>query len=186
MKECHWRRIKRTLKYTSDISPVILRDQLSKSEMKKLLSSGQIYGFALVDIKDTPSAKKFLDLNFPPILKKIDINHEDLPIWMRQNVSEREFPRTTIVQAMHGEKLLLHTKLIQFYVENGFQVLDVHHVFEYQGSACFKTVHDTVYKARVEATATENHEGDQRKATAVKLTSNAMYGQMLMVCIKSV
>jgi len=76
---------------------------------------------------------------------------------------------------------LLHTELIKFYCDNGFVINDVHHIFEYQGSECFKMVYDQVYKARVEATATEDQEGDHRKATAVKLTSNAMYGQMLMV-----
>lgn len=173
--------MKETLKYKSKISPIIQKNQISKRQMLRLLSSGQLYGFAVVDIKDTPQAKKFVDLNFPPILKKIDIEYDDLPNWMKENTLKTTFPRRSIVQGMHGKSLLLHTHLIKFYVENGFVLTDVHHMFEYEGSECFKKVHDQVYKARVEATATEESDGDQRKATAVKLTSNAMYGQCLLV-----
>ena len=67
--------------------------------------------------------------------------------------------------------------LIKFYLENGFMLTKIYQLFEYQPSKSFQNVYEKVYKARVEATQT----GDQMKATAVKLVSNSMYGQLLMV-----
>ena len=81
---------------------------------------------------------------------------------------------------MFKGKLLLHTDLIYFYLKNGFEITNVYKFFEYEGACCLRKVHDKVYQARVEAT----QENNNLKATAVKLVSNAAYGQMLMVNIK--
>ena len=78
---------------------------------------------------------------------------------------------------MHAKQLLLHTSLLKFYLENGFTVEKIYKFYEYQGAECFKTVFDTVYRARVEATEIQ----DDIKATAVKLVSNSMYGSLLLV-----
>ena len=59
----------------------------------------------------------------------------------------------------------------------------MHRVFEFQKFGCYKTVHDRVYNARVKATieANEGNPAGNKKATAIKLVSNSMYGQMIMV-----
>ena len=98
---------------------------------------------------------------------------------MQNNLDPKTFPRRTVVQAMHADKILLHTAVINFYIQHGFRISKVHRVYEYQPSRCFKKVHDTVYEARVKATV----DNDTMRATAVKLCSNSMYGQSLMVCI---
>ena len=98
---------------------------------------------------------------------------------MQKNAKRTDFPRKTIVQSMHGENVLLHTALIKFYLDNGFYLTKIHQLYEYQGSKCFEDVYSKVYNARVEATET----GDTMKATAVKLVSNSMYGQLLMVSL---
>ena len=78
---------------------------------------------------------------------------------------------------MHGQKILLHTALIKFYLDNGFKLTHIHQFYEYQGEKCLKNVYDTVYRARVEATET----CDTLKATAIKLGANAIYGGFLLV-----
>ena len=135
----------------------------------------------VVDIAATDGADKFRELNWPPILKKAMVDFEDLPEWMQKNCDEKDFPKEQIVQAMHAEELLLHTSLLQFYLENGFEVRKIHQFFEYEGSKCFDKVYKTVYEARVQATETN----DDLKARAVKLVSNSMYGQMLQVIFSS-
>ena len=79
---------------------------------------------------------------------------------------------------MFCKKLLLHTDLIAFYVQNGFKISYVHKFYEYEGARCFAKLHDIIYQARVEATCAN----DNMKATAVKLVANSIYGQMIMVC----
>ena len=129
----------------------------------------------MVDIEPTTSANKFLHLNWPPILKKMDIQAKQLPNWM--SVDEKSFPRKTVVQSMRATEILLHSELLNFYLENGFKVTKIYKFYEYEGRKCLKPVHDAIYTARVAATI----ENDNCRATAVKLTSNAMYGQTLMV-----
>jgi len=162
------------------ISPMLLSRRISETEMLQHISKNELYGFAVVDIIARPEAEKFLAVNWPPILRKADIDYKDLPLWMQHNTSDKTFPRKTIIQSMFGEKVLLHTELIKFYLENGFTVTKIHKLYEYEGRRCFKKVYDVVYNARVEATVDD----DTMKATAVKLVSNSMYGQMLMVILK--
>ena len=90
---------------------------------------------------------------------------------------------------MHAKELLLHTELLRFYMENGFYVSKLHKFFEYQASPCFENVYRKVYEARVDATKIATDERStpdmkasaERKATAVKLVSNSMYGSLLLV-----
>ena len=101
-----------------------------------------------------------------------------MPIFLQKPEIQKTFPRRTLVQTMHGTEILLHTRLIQWYVKQGFSITRIYKMFEYQKFGCYKDVHDRVYHARVKAT----QENNNKKATAIKLVSNSMYGQMIMVC----
>ena len=59
---------------------------------------------------------------------------------------------------------MLHTKLLQFYIRNGFIISKLHRVFEYQGAPALSHVYSNVYEARVAATETS----DETKSTAIK------------------
>ena len=179
--ECEWIKLRTRLmkenSYVPKISSLLYKNNIHHFEMCELIEQNRIYGFCVVDIEATSKAKKFLDLNWPPILQKKNIEFTDLPEWMREHVDRKSFPRKTIVQTMNGSNLLLHTSLIKWYLENGFKVTYIHKIFEYEGAFCFKDVFTTGYEARVEATQTN----DSLKATAVKLILNSMYGQLLLV-----
>ena len=176
ISSCEWLEIRKNINFESKISPILRENKLHHSDFLEMLRNDKLYGFGVVDIVATSRAQKFLDINFPPILKKQEIFFNDLPNWMSKCVDPKTFPRSTIIQAMSADKLLLHTELIKFYIQNGFFILDCHIFFEYQGEKCFKKVHDTVYHARVDATKNN----DKLKATAIKLVSNSMYGRFLL------
>lgn len=173
----------------SEISPLLYKKIVSMGEIMRLVAKKQIYGFAVVDLEKSPSAKKWARLNYPPIMQKNEIYLEDLPEWMQDLYEPEELPKTTIVQTMHAKELLLHTELLRFYMENGFYVTKLHKFFEYQASPCFENVYRKVYEARVDATKIATDENStpemkdsaERKATAVKLVSNSMYGSLLLV-----
>jgi hypothetical protein len=175
MKECEWKERRKTLNYLSKISPLLFKHKLGENQMMKVLEKNILYGFWMVDIEPLPEANKFLHLNWPPILKKMDVHADQLPDWM--HVNKKSFPRQTVVQTMRATEILLHSELLNFYLTNGFQVTKIHKFYEYEGRKCLLPVHDAIYNARVAATI----ENDNCRATAVKLTSNAMYGQTLMV-----
>ena len=177
MQECIWLSQKTKLTWIPKISPIVSLRKINESQMINLFEKNLLYGFAVIDIESTQEAKKFLDVNWPPIIFKADIEYNDLPKWMQKNCDSKDFPRQTIIQGMNRKEFLTHTDCLFFYLQNGFKVTKIHKFFEYEGQKCFKQVHDAVYQARVEAT--EN--GDDLKSTAVKLVSNSMYGQMLMV-----
>ena len=173
--------MKRSLQdYKPQISPILWKNYIRADDFLDLVREGCLYGFAIVDIIATEDANKFLEINWPPILKKDTINFDDLPDWMQLNADKKTFPRETIVQSMCGQEILLHTSLIEFYLNNGFEIVKIYSFFEYEGKECFKKVYETVYNARVEATKLK----DNQKAMANKLCANAMYGQMLLNPLK--
>ena len=176
ISSCEWKEMRKNLRFVPNISPLLMERKVKQNVFLEYIRENRIYGFALVDIISTSKCKKFLDINFLPILQKQMIKFCDLPNWMRSNTDPKSFPRETIVQKMNAKNILLHTELIKFYQENGFIVTRCEKFFEFQPQKCFKKVYDKVYKARVEATET----GDNLKATAIKLVSNAMYGRFLL------
>ena len=174
---CEWHAQKFEIQFTPSISPLLLERTVDTPKLLALTQQGSINGFMIVDISRTDGAQKWMDINWPPIFQKEEILYQDLPEWMRPLFSGTEFPCKTIVQKMNAKKILLHTELIKFYLENGFRVSKIWKFYEYQGMNCFKNVYDKVYRARVEAT----EDKDSMKATAVKLVSNSMYGTLLLV-----
>ena len=189
---CEWYAQKFTIKnFEPEISPLLWKKDVHFTEILDLVSIEKVNGFLIVDICRDDGSQKWIDLNWAPIFKKADIFKSDLPPWMRNLYKQNEFPKEQIVQAMHAEKLLLHTSLVKFYMNHGFRVTKIHKFYEYQPSECFKPIFDLCYEARVQATQTvadENATADQKaaaelKATAVKLVSNSMYGSLLLVSI---
>jgi len=110
------------------------------------LSSG-VYGFAIVDIIPTAAAQKFLDLNWLPIIRHDEIQYSDLPEWMHRPQIEKTFPRKTLVQTMHAKEILLHTRVIQWYVENGFEIAKVnfHFINLYDNLYIYKSINTYKY-----------------------------------------
>ena len=179
---CEWYEQKFEIKnFEPKISPLLWERTVDCEKIIDLVKEDQIYGFLIVDISQTKNAAKWMKLNYPPILQKSEILFKDLPVWMQSLYNEKDFPMETIVQKMSSQKLLLHTSLIRFYMENGFQIDKIHKFYEYEGSRCFEQIYSKIYSARVQAT----QEKDDMKATAVKLVSNSMYGALLTVSPKS-
>ena len=175
--------------YEPEISPLLLKKTVKECDIIGLVMEDRIYGFAVVDLRKQPEAQKWSRLNWPPIMQKEEILLEDISPWMRSLFDKSEFPKESIVQKMSADKLLLHTDLLKFYIENGFAVSKMYKFFEYEGSRCFENVYEKIYNARVEATeignspdATDEEKAEaEMKATCVKLVSNSMYGSTLLV-----
>ena len=55
---------------------------------------------------------------------------------------------------MKGDKVLLATPLLKWYLEHGLEVTKVHQVIEFTPKPCFKTFGDAVSDARREAMQT--------------------------------
>jgi hypothetical protein len=106
----------------SNISPLFRRDQIQQREILQHIKADTITGFILADIRPAGAAKKFERINWPPIFARRAIENYTLPNWM--NKSKTSTP--TLIQQMHGEKLLLYTSLVRFYLKHGFEITHIH------------------------------------------------------------
>ena len=177
MKECHWNMIKRAIYFKSPISSLLYKNPVTETELLREIIKDEVYGFCVVDIIPNSEASKFIELNWLPIIRHDNIHFEDLPTFMQKDEIKKSFPRKTLVQTLHASAILLHTRLIQWYLANGFKITKIYKFYEFQKFPCYRNVHDCVYETRVTATIEKN----EKKATAIKLVSNSMYGQMIMV-----
>ena len=85
-------------------------------------------------------------------------------------------PRRSLIGSMFGEKILLATPLLKWYLEHGLEVTRVYQVIEYTPNPCFKPFGDAVSDARRAGDA------DPSKviiADTSKLTGNSGYGKTI-------
>ena len=176
IRGCQWARKLRSGSLPAPkISPFLFTNRpITESQILDKVKEGNVTGFVVVDIEPTEVAKKYEKINWPPIFVRDEILLEDLPSWLQAEVEPRNFPKKTLVQTMHAKDILLHTRLLKFYLENGFRVTKIHKFIEYQPAKCFRDFHDKLYRLRVEATIAKN----EVKASATKLTGNAVYGKV--------
>ena len=127
IKSCEWYKIRSTNIPQSPISSLLYKNTVHQNTILKEILDGGVYGFAVVDIVPDNATKKFIDLNWLPVIRHDEIQYSDLPEWMQRPEIEKTFPRKTLVQTMHAKEILLHTKLIQWYVSNGFKVEKVNY-----------------------------------------------------------
>ena len=57
-------------------------------------------------------------------------------------------PRRSLIGSLKGEKILLATPLLKWYLEHGLKVTKVHQVVEFTPEPCFKPFGDAVSDAR--------------------------------------
>ena len=174
IKGCEWDRIKRYGLPPGGISPFLHKDKITKDDIVNSVYNEKVTGFVLCDIVPTAAAKKYEDINWPPIFKRDTIEHADLAEWLQNEMSPKRFPKNSFVQAMSAEKILLHTALLAFYLKNGFQVKQIHTFIEYEAAECFKDFQKALYELRVQATIDNN----TAQASAAKLTVNAPFGKV--------
>ena len=174
IKSCEWRKQmfqKGFVLPPSNISPLFRRDQIQQREILQHIKADTVTGFILADIRPTEAAKKFERINWPPIFARRAIENDTLPSWM----NKPRKPTPTLIQQMYGEKILLHTALVRFYLEHGFEVTHIHRFLEYQKDKCFIDFYDKLYNLRVDATIHNN----TPQASAIKLVGNSTYGKFI-------
>jgi hypothetical protein len=130
-----------------------------------------------VDIKVPDDLKsKFAEM--PPIFKNIEVSRDDIRDHTKAYAEERNVmnqPRKCLVGSMFGEKIMVISPLLKWYVEYGLKVTQIHQVVEYKPAACFqKFGADNISEAR--------HAGDadpEKKIVAEthKLDGNSSYGK---------
>ena len=78
---------------------------------------------------------------------------------------------------MFGEKILLYTPLLKWYLEHGLIITKLYEAIEYNKSVCFKELGETIAEARRAGDADKSMENI---AETMKLIGNSLYGRCVM------
>ena len=113
------------------------------------------------------------------MFKNIRLTRDDLGPFMRRYGEEHNImatPRRMLVGSYRGDKILLGTPLLRWYMDHGLEVTHVYQVVEYDPVPCFRRFGDAVSTAR--------REGDVRSHKAIiadtmKLLGNSGYGKTI-------
>ena len=174
IKSCEWKKIlKSTELPTPKISPFLYNRKIAEDDIITAIKNNTITGFILCDIRPTPATEKFECICWPPIFTRQKIEFDEIPDWMKTQAKESSFPRETLIQTMRANQLLLHTKLVAFYLRNGFTISKIYRFVEYEASKCFEDGFQALYNLRVQATLN----GNGPQASATKLTGNSFFGK---------
>ena len=142
------------------------------------IKNGEVYGFAVIDIT-TP--KQIIDQHlrdsflFPPIIQRRNIDESYLSDYMKKCYKSegKKCDMETVVQGYSGRNIFALTTLIQFWLDEGLEITDIHHFTQYQPGKALNPFAEKVTKLRIEAT----FDGDEAKAQSAKLAGNAGYGK---------
>ncbi|XP_031572492.1 uncharacterized protein LOC116306555 [Actinia tenebrosa] len=151
---------------------------LNKDQILQAVLDGKLFGVVECDIFVPDHLKeKFSEMC--PIFKNTEISREDIGDYMRGFAEEHKImprPRRSLIGSYFGEKILLATPLLKWYLEHGLEVTKIYQIVEYTPSPCFKPFGEAVSNAR--------RAGDVDPSKAIiadtmKLVGNSSYGKTI-------
>ena len=177
MWECEWKEIRKEPDVKSFPAPT--RRQKWKMTQQQIITAvvdGTLFGMVECDVR-VPSELRAHFAEMQPIFKNATVTRDDIGPFMRQYAEEYDImstPRRMIVGSYRGEKILLTTPLLQWYLTHGLVVDRVYQIVEYSPKPCFQQFGDSVSAARRAGDA------DPDKAIiadTMKLLGNSAYGK---------
>ena len=177
MWECEWKEIRKEPDVKSFLAPT--RRQKWKMTQQQIITAvvdGTLFGMVECDVR-VPEHLQDHFAEMQPIFKNATVTRDDIGPFMRQYAEEHDImstPRRMLVGSYHGEKILLATPLLRWYLAHGLIVDRVYQVVEYEPNPCFQRFGESVSAAR------RNGDSDPEKAIiadTMKLLGNSGYGK---------
>ena len=168
MWECAWKRERDP--------PPRQKWKMTQQQIIAAVVDGTLFGMAECDVR-VPSELRAHFAEMQPIFKNATVTRDDIGPFMRQYAEEHDImstPRRMIVGSYHGEKILLATPLLRWYLAHGLDVDRVYQIVEYSPKPCFQHFGESV------STARRNGDVDPDKsiiADTMKLLGNSAYGK---------
>ncbi|XP_078359971.1 uncharacterized protein LOC144644372 [Oculina patagonica] len=185
MWECEWKEKKKEHseinQYLNQQFPGRAQRWQKKSPEKiiQAVEDGSFFGTVEVDIHVPTELKgKFSEMT--PIFKNVEITRDVIGPHMRQFAENHDImsrPRRSLIGSYFGQKILLATPLLKFYLEEGLKVTHVYQAIQWTPKACFGPFGDFVSESRREADA-DPHQ--KILGETAKTVGNAGYGRFLM------
>ena len=168
MWECAWKRERDP--------PPRQKWKMTQQQIIAAVVDGTLFGMIECDIR-VPFELKDHFAEMQPIFKNTTVTRDDIGPFMRQYAVDHDImstPRRMLVGSYRGDKILLATPLLQWYLAHGLVIDRVYQVVEYHREACFRHFGESVSAARREGDA------DPDKAIiadTIKLLGNSAYGK---------
>ena len=186
MKECEWRLMKqcdprvkefcRQLPSTSRASSSLPLQGCTESQIIHAIAEGKLFGLCLVDLAVKPEdRKRFAEM--PPIFKNVEVGREHIGETMCQYAEKNGIlpkPRKMLISSYFGERILMATPLLRWYLRHGLVISAVHLVMEYHPQSCFQGLADTVTESRRKA---DLNPSLSILGSTYKLIGNAVFGK---------
>ena len=157
--ECEWKEMRGDPAVKQCVDAAFPRRRHARWTMtsQQILSgvrAGTVIGMIECDIC-VPEELREHFAEMQPVFKNMCLIREDLGPFMRRYAEEHimSTPRRMLVGSYRGDKILLATPLLRWYLDHGLEVMHVYQVIEYDPIPCFRRFGDAVSTARREGDA---------------------------------
>ena len=168
MWECAWKRERDP--------PPRQKWNMTQQQIITAVVDGTLFGMVECDVR-VPSELRAHFAEMQPIFKNTTVTRDDIGSFMQQYAEEHDImstPRRMLVGSYHGEKILLATPLLRWYLAHGLVVDRVYQIVEYSPKPCFRPFGDSVSAAR---RAGDTDPDKSIIADTMKLLGNSAYGK---------
>ena len=144
----------------------------SETQLLDEVRNGTLFGAVEVDIHVPDELKQKLS-EMTPIFKNTNISIDDIGEHMKRFAQQHQCmprPRRALIGSYRGDKILLATPLLQFYLEQGLVVTKIHQAIEWIAKPCLAPF----------AKREGDQGGSQVVAETAKTVGNAGYGRFIM------
>ena len=168
MWECDWKRERDP--------PPRQKWKMTQNEILTAVIDGTLFGMVECDVRVPDNLREYFS-EMQPVFKNVTVTRDDIGPFMRQYAEENDImsaPRRMLVGSYRGDKILLTTPLLRWYIAHGLVVDHVYQIIEYEPKPCFRHFGESV------STARRNGDSDPDKAIiadTMKLLGNSAYGK---------
>ena len=168
MWECQWKRERDP--------PPRRKWNMTQNEMLAGVVDGTLFGMVECDVR-VPVELQDHFAEMQPIFKNAMVTRDDIGPFMRQYAVDHDImstPRRMLIGSYRGDKILLATPLLRWYLTHGLVVDHAYQIIEYSPKPCFRHFGESVSAARRAGDA------DPDKAIiadTMKLLGNSAYGK---------
>ena len=168
MWECTWKRERDP--------PPRQKWKMTSHSIIAAVIDGTLFGMVECDVRVPDNLREYF-AEMQPIFKNTTVTRDDIGSFMQQYAEEHDImstPRRMIVGSYRGEKILLATPLLRWYLAHGLVVDRVYQIIEYEPKPCFQNFGDSVSAAR---RAGDTDPDKAIIADTMKLLGNSAYGK---------
>ena len=151
----------------------------TQGQLLRRVQEGTFLGALEVDI-DTPSHLRDKFSKMTPIFKNVEIERTQVGQHMQAFAEQHDImtrPRRAPIGSYKGDKILLGTPLLKFYLDQGLEVSRVHRAIQWRSLPWLEPFADFVSTSRRAADADPNQ---KILGETAKLVGNAGFGRFIM------